>query len=134
MAKISGDEERPSSDKYPFFNDQPALQYKRLLTESFNFSPGVLLRKELFEKVGWYDERYRYIEDLPFWLKCTSSGIKITLLQKKWYCIGRDMTVPFLEKLNFIISVFILACSSSGKNTYTRKSLGIISPFGKRNG
>lgn len=81
--KISGDEERPSSDKYPFFNDQPALQYKRLLTESFNFSPGVLLRKELFEKVGWYDERYRYIEDLPFWLKCTSSGIKITLLQKK---------------------------------------------------
>lgn len=77
------DNERPSSDKYSFFDANSEVQYKRLLTESFNFSPGVLLRKELFEKTGFYDERYRYIEDLPFWLKCTSLGIRITLLQKK---------------------------------------------------
>ena len=72
----------PTQDKYLFFDSSPRLQHKRLLIESFNFAPGVLLKKKLFDKVGWYDEQYPYIEDLPLWLKCTSSGIKITLLQK----------------------------------------------------
>nr|WP_302830149.1 glycosyltransferase [uncultured Bacteroides sp.] len=72
----------PTEDKYSFFNNNPHIQHKKLLTQSFNFSPGVLLRKEIFDKVGWYDEQYRYIEDLPFWLKCSSSDIKIALLQK----------------------------------------------------
>lgn len=72
----------PTADRYPFFNTNPHTQHKLLLTQSFNFSPGVLLRKKLFDKVGWYDEQYRYLEDLPLWLKCTDFDIKIALLQK----------------------------------------------------
>lgn len=85
----------PSTDRFSFFNGGPKLQYKKLLINSFNFSPGVLLRKQLFEKTGFYDEHYRYIEDLPFWLKCTSLGFKITLLPKKvvLYRTGHDSAV-----------------------------------------
>lgn len=67
----------------PFFNFPSHLQHKKLLIGRFPLSsPTILLRKELFEKIGYFDERYHYIEDLPFLLKCTSAGFKITLLPK----------------------------------------------------
>lgn len=73
----------PTKTQFSFFVDSPQKQYRRLLIDSFNFAPGVFLRKQIFDKVGYYDESYPYIEDLPFWLKCTSHNIKIAFLEKK---------------------------------------------------
>lgn len=72
----------PNKMQFSFFVDSAQKQYRRLLTNSFNFTPGVFLRKQIFDKVGYYDESYSYIEDLPFWLKCTSHNIKIAFLEK----------------------------------------------------
>ena len=72
----------PTPNNYSIFDSSSQLQHKRLLTVSFIPAPAVLLRKEVWEKVGFYDERYPYMEDLPFYLKCTSEGFKITLLPK----------------------------------------------------
>jgi glycosyltransferase, family 2 len=75
-------ESYPDKVQFSFFVDSAQKQHRRLLTNSFNFTPGVFLRKKIFDRVGYYDESYPYIEDLPFWLKCTSHNIKITFLEK----------------------------------------------------
>lgn len=66
-----------------FFSLPPHLQHKKLLTGKFMPStPSMLLRRELVEKAGFFIERYRYMEDFPFLLKCTSIGVKIKQLPK----------------------------------------------------
>ena len=50
-------------------------QYKRLLLkEYFLVTPTLMVKRELYEKVGLYDEKYRLMEDYPFLLKCFSRG------------------------------------------------------------
>lgn len=55
-------------------------QFEFLLTSSFNFASSVFFNKSIFEKIGCFDEKYKYIEDLPFWLKLTKAGIKLSFL------------------------------------------------------
>ena len=74
--------EYPTTIKCSFFHLPSEKQYKRLLVNSFNFAPGSFIRKELFLILGGYDEHFRYLEDLPFWLKCTANGFRIVLLNK----------------------------------------------------
>lgn len=72
----------PTKREYSIFNASPQLQHKRLQTVFFCSSPTLLIRKDVWEKVGHYNEQYPYIEDLPFLLKCTSLGFKIALTPK----------------------------------------------------
>ena len=38
------------------------------------------LSRQVFEKVGLFDERFKYWEDRPMWLKMTSDGIKFSFV------------------------------------------------------
>lgn len=55
-------------------------QYKDLLYDCFIDAPSIVIHKSVFDKVGYFDESYRLMEDYPFWIKCTSFGIKISYL------------------------------------------------------
>jgi glycosyltransferase involved in cell wall biosynthesis len=59
------------------------LQYK-LWLQVHSFwpvaTPGFFIKKELLEKIGGYDERYKFMEDLPLYLKILESGTKIHFL------------------------------------------------------
>jgi glycosyltransferase involved in cell wall biosynthesis len=66
-----------SNKRIPFFSKTAERQHKILLINSFNFSPGAFVRRKLYDRIGLYDEKYPMIEDLPFWLKATKSGVKI---------------------------------------------------------
>jgi alpha-1,3-rhamnosyltransferase len=66
-----------SSNRIPFYKRTAERQHKILLINSFNFSPGAFVRRKLYDRIGLYDEKYPMIEDLPFWLKATKSGVKI---------------------------------------------------------
>lgn len=91
----------PSEDNYAFFNDSAMKQHKRLLVNSFNFAPGSFISKNVFLKLGGYDEHFRYLEDLPFWLKCTSNGYKLSLLKEPvvLYRTGHDSMVFQTQKV-----------------------------------
>lgn len=67
----------PLDNRMPFFDKDPNRQHKILLLNSFNFSPAAIIRKSLFDKVGYYDEKYTLLEDLPFWIKVTELGIRL---------------------------------------------------------
>ncbi|MFA0221887.1 glycosyltransferase [Vibrio splendidus] len=46
--------------------------------------------KDIFKKIGCFDERYRLLEDLPFIFKALFNGYSIRLLQKKTIKYGTD--------------------------------------------
>lgn len=52
-------------------------QYQKILWYCFVTAPTVFFKRDLFEKVGYFDEQYRLMEDWPFWLKCLEQGYKI---------------------------------------------------------
>lgn len=67
----------PDKRQLSFYDMGVACQYRYMLFESPVITPAVLIRKKVFDEVGYFDEKYRYIEDYPFWFKCVSLGYKI---------------------------------------------------------
>lgn len=52
-------------------------QYKRLLRKCYLMAPCAFVRRNLYEKIGYYDETYKRMEDWPFWIKCLRNGYKV---------------------------------------------------------
>lgn len=59
------------------YNSPVKHQYETMLRECFVNAPSVIIRRNLFNLIGYFDESYRMMEDRPFWLKCLSNGYKI---------------------------------------------------------
>lgn len=78
-----------------FFSYDAKKQYKRLLKRSFNFAPAAFIKRQLIEDVGFFDENYKYFEDLPMWLKICGGGIKIHYLDQAVvnYRIGENSMI-----------------------------------------
>ncbi|BAE85097.1 bifunctional glycosyltransferase/CDP-glycerol:glycerophosphate glycerophosphotransferase [Desulfitobacterium hafniense] len=58
----------------------PESMYKRMLTVNQFPAPTSFIRKEVFEALGGFDEKYPFTEDYPFWLKAIKSGAKIVFV------------------------------------------------------
>ena len=53
-------------------------QYKMLLIEDRIINtPSAFYSLEVIKSVGFFDERFKFIEDYPMWLKLTKNGIKL---------------------------------------------------------
>jgi alpha-1,3-rhamnosyltransferase len=58
-------------------------QYKMLLlSDRIHFTPSVFLHRETMLSVGGFDERFRFMEDYPLWLKLTKAGHKLCFMNK----------------------------------------------------
>lgn len=75
------DEVIPSKDIYFFFQKDAAFQYHYMLLSRPGFAAGAFIRRDLYDRIGYYDERFWLMEDLPFWLKVNKCGIKLYLLK-----------------------------------------------------
>lgn len=51
--------------------------YKALLRANIFPAPAAMIRKSCYEALGGFDNRYRFTEDYPFWLKALRQGKKI---------------------------------------------------------
>lgn len=60
----------------------PEEQYKMLLRTNMVFTATVILRRDLLLSVNGFDERFKLLEDWPFWVKITETGYKIYYLDK----------------------------------------------------
>ena len=59
-----------------------AEQYQILLRKNIIKAPGVFFKSLVFIRIGYFDEKYPFIEDHPFWLKVTRNGISFSFLNK----------------------------------------------------
>ncbi len=69
----------PEPSQLSFFRLSAPEQYRSLRFGSFNFAPTSFIRKQAFEAVGYADERFRNIEDLPLWLRFTGAGYRLCM-------------------------------------------------------
>lgn len=104
--KILG-EIRPSKPELRLFDLEADEQYKKLLTENFNFAPATFIKKEVFQEYGLFLEQYTLIEDLPYWLHITKKGQKIAYIDEvvveyRTMHESISMTVDSFYRTNFM--------------------------------
>lgn len=61
----------------------PKHQFQILLRENPVYAPTVMIKRELYDKYGLYNEKYTLWEDRPMWLNLTSNGIKFYYIDYK---------------------------------------------------
>lgn len=98
--------------KNDFFELTSKEQYKKLQKECFVPAPSSFIKKEIFKKYGYFDERIPMIEDWPYWLKITLAGEKLYYFDEVTvkYRIGESLSnnVNKLINYNFINSKFLI--------------------------
>jgi glycosyltransferase involved in cell wall biosynthesis len=72
----------PEPSQLDFFDLTAAQQHRLLRYGSFNFAPTSFLRNSTLASVGYADESFRNIEDLPLWLKLTGHGHKLFFMDR----------------------------------------------------
>jgi Glycosyltransferases involved in cell wall biogenesis len=91
-----------------FFYDLSQKKQKKILAKYLPIcTPGMgLLNLGLLERVGWFTEKYRYMEDYPFFLKCVNNGISFRYLNEKLvkYRISKDSLSGSFNKKSYTSS------------------------------
>lgn len=72
----------PDPSQVAVFELSALQQYKSMRFGSCNFAPTAFIRRTALESVGYADERFRNIEDLPLWLKLTKSGYRLCFFDR----------------------------------------------------
>jgi alpha-1,3-rhamnosyltransferase len=58
------------------------LYHTLLHADVISFTPSVFFKSSVFTEIGFFDERYRLMEDYPFWLKATKNGVMLHIMDK----------------------------------------------------
>lgn len=93
----------PSNDSLPFFSLSAEKQFQYLLKNSFNIAPTSFIRRYILSDVGFCNETYRYIEDLPLWLKITKKGYRFMFMDEVTvlYRITNSLSNSTTRLINF---------------------------------
>ena len=63
-----------------FFSYSAEKQYRYLIIRNIIYAPTSFINRGVLNEVGYADERYRLIEDLPLWLKISKVGYRFSLI------------------------------------------------------
>ena len=81
----------PIPMEFDFLGEKDLLKtYKRLLFRNFIYGATLSFKKETWEKLGGFDERFRLLEDHPFALMLLSNGIQIVPFDRISILYGRE--------------------------------------------
>ncbi|MGL5053362.1 MAG: glycosyltransferase [Cetobacterium sp.] len=72
----------PGKEEERFFSKKLSSKKKWLLRGNPIPAPTSFIKKELLEKLNYFDERFKMVEDYPFWFKVLNSGEDILYLPK----------------------------------------------------
>lgn len=65
------------------FNLSQEKLYKKVLVNNYFPAPSSFIKRDIFLKIGLFDEKYKMIEDWPYWVKLLEKNIRISFLDKK---------------------------------------------------
>lgn len=63
-----------------FFSYSAEKQYRYLLIRNVIYAPTSFINSKILNEIGYADESYRLIEDLPLWLKISKAGYRFSLI------------------------------------------------------
>ncbi|MBN2486822.1 MAG: glycosyltransferase [Bacteroidales bacterium] len=74
---VFSDAEKIKSERFNQPGTSASEQFTILLRFCPVSAPAVFIKKTVLEELGYYNEKYKFWEDRPMWLKMTSNGIKL---------------------------------------------------------
>lgn len=69
--------------------------------------PTVMYKKEVIKKVGYYDDSYRYAEDIDLWLRLLSSGVRFSNLNTPLIKYRQDTLVRNKDHYKYFLKARI---------------------------
>lgn len=93
----------PSPYNLKFFKKDSEGQNKWLRYFSFNIAPTSFINRDALIDVGYANENYTHIEDLPLWIEFTLAGYKLYFLDLVTvnYRVGNSLTMSTSRLVNF---------------------------------
>ncbi|WP_432462974.1 glycosyltransferase [Agarivorans sp. QJM3NY_33] len=73
----------PSKEKVKLFNSSEKLLRELLFSNNIISGASTYYRRSVFTKIGFFDEKYRLLEDYPFYIKALILGVNIDFLNIK---------------------------------------------------
>lgn len=74
-------------------------QFRLLLQGCHVNTPTVIIKKEIYDTLGNFDEQFRTLEDWPMWVRLSKYGVK-------FYCLPKP-TVKYRVHLNSITKIYL---------------------------
>ncbi len=92
---------RPEESILPIFNMNAEKQLDRLYVECFPNAPSAFIHKSVYDVVS-YDERFRNMEDYPFWINVVKRGYKLCFCNKMTvlYRYGESLSKSYIQFYN----------------------------------
>lgn len=90
-----------------FYKKKSKQQYQELLEGNMIVAPTAIIKNELLKRMNYFDEKFKMVEDYPFWLKLLKSEIKFYFLN--------EVTVFYRKDSNSV--------SGKGKNKRTNPAM-----------
>ncbi|MFB2642102.1 glycosyltransferase [Shewanella bicestrii] len=90
---VVGGKESPPLPKLKdlvLFSDKTALLKQLLVHQNIISGASTYYQKNIFHKVGYFDESYRLLEDYPFYIRALTLGIEVALFKRKTIKYGMD--------------------------------------------
>ncbi len=67
----------PDKSRAKFFNLSANQQYNHIMRCGLGLAPTSFFSKEIISNVGYCEEKYKLLEDMPLWIKITKSGVRL---------------------------------------------------------
>ena len=106
----------------------PNLTEKNFIYENPVIQPEVFIRKKVIEKVGIFDENFKFVNDYEFWLRCIKNNIKFKYIP---YTLAifrkRKDARSAISNISIIIETLKVQLKYFGKTKIFIRNLGIYS-------
>ncbi len=73
----------PEINKRKYFIDRNTSLYRLMVDGNFISGASTYYHRSVFDFIGFFDEKYRLLEDYPFYIKALSHGVNIALFERE---------------------------------------------------
>lgn len=97
----------PTPYELKWFKKNREIQYKYFKSFAFNIAPSSFLDMNILREIGYADEKYKMLEDLPLWLKIIEYGYKLHFLDEITVYYRMHDSISTVTKERYINPAFI---------------------------
>jgi glycosyltransferase involved in cell wall biosynthesis len=125
-----GDIQKITPEPYDlrFFKLSAKDQYSYMKYFSFNFAPTSFIMRDVLNAIGFANEKYKTIEDLPLWLKLTSQGYKLDFLNSLTvrYRVSESVSKSNTQYVNVSFLYDVIQINKDNKSPFLNNPISYI--------
>ena len=118
----------PSPYNKKFFEMNSEKQNNWLNCFSFNIAPTSFINTEALDKIGYADDRFKTLEDLPLWIKFTEEGYRLHFLDLITvnYRVSESISMSSHKYININFYKDLISINKSQAKSFLKSPLSEI--------